>query len=602
MKNKEIDAKQAKQERAEKLFGQTPIKKAIWIVAIPSLLAAIMAGLYGFIDQIFILNLVPKNRNIFGNNESEIVQFLNPALHSGGFFSDYKIMIEQYNLHSITKLAEITPNSIVSTASAVFGPLILFSNAIVFLVPVGASIYYTKCVSKQLKRAGQDLWATMFWFTVALSLFATLVSFVFIWSGLLNVLAGETHIDYNIARIAGIDSNALQDYYSAAYSLSIKWAKQFLYIYASGTILQGLTLYLSYFIRAEGYNSYVMICAIVANVINVACDALFIICFKMGVLGGVMATIVGWTFNTITYFAYISIKIKQNKSWLSLSHLFKFKFKKELLGPTFLLGASGFLRIFGISFSFLIMNILITKTSFSMPDYFQYYWAKTQPIIMLFLTSIFGINDGARSLFTYNYSLRNMDRCKQVYKWTILIAILYSVLVYIFIALTSNNLWIWVLNIDPDRIAGTSVFIKVMSLRIIAVSFVVVSLLAFQGSNDIAKSIFASIFENFICFVIIVPIGYGIAWGIFNHDSANRVISNWIIIAVFVFNCVFASSILMFYSWWFVYKKMPYIDQAKVSWSRRIEHKFFEHAEKQEELYNAQMQQEQVNESNNLKQ
>jgi hypothetical protein len=126
------------------------------------LLAAIMAGLYGFIDQIFILNLVPKNRNIFGNNESEIVQFLNPALHSGGFFSDYKIMIEQYNLHSITKLAEITPNSIVSTASAVFGPLILFSNAIVFLVPVGASIYYTKCVSKQLKRAGQDLWATMF--------------------------------------------------------------------------------------------------------------------------------------------------------------------------------------------------------------------------------------------------------------------------------------------------------------------------------------------------------------------------------------------------------------------------------------------------------
>jgi|GEM_PF-4535649 hypothetical protein len=29
MKNKEIDAKQAKQERAEKLFGQTPIKKAI---------------------------------------------------------------------------------------------------------------------------------------------------------------------------------------------------------------------------------------------------------------------------------------------------------------------------------------------------------------------------------------------------------------------------------------------------------------------------------------------------------------------------------------------------------------------------------------------
>ena len=35
-----------------------------------------------------------------------------------------------------------------------------------------------------------------------------------------------------------------------------------------------------------------MVCGIVANLINIALDALFIINFKMGVLGGVVATVI----------------------------------------------------------------------------------------------------------------------------------------------------------------------------------------------------------------------------------------------------------------------------------------------------------------------
>ncbi|EXU60602.1 MATE family efflux transporter [Mycoplasma mycoides] len=579
-----------KQQRARKLFGETPISKAIWIVAIPSLLASLMVGLYSFIDQIFILQFVPKYSNVFGNMNSEIMKYLDLSLHNlttNDLFKSYNEMLDAYNqqagMLNASKLTVINSNTIVSISTASFAPLTIFSNAIVYLVPVGSSIYYTKCIGKRLEKTGKNLWATMFWVCIMLSIFSSFLSFIAIWSGLIDKIAGVTQIDPNIASRANIDVLRLQDFYNAAHKLSVQWAKQYVYIYASATILNSLTLYLSYFIRSEGYNTYVMFCAIVANLINIGLDALFIIVFKMGVLGGVVATVIGWVFNTFAYIIYIVIKDHKQKTWLSIKSLFMFKFNKKLLGPIFLLGLGGFLRTFGIGFSFLVMNLLIANSQFAMPEYFQFYWAKGQPIVTLFLITIFGISDGARSLFSYNYTLRKFDRCKEVYLWTMIIALLYSIIVYIFVSLTANNIWVWILNVDSDKIQGTATFIRVISLRIIAVSLVINSLLAFQGANDIDKTIFSSAFENFISFIIVIPVSYGIAYFVYK-TSGNKEIANWIIVGAFVFNCLLASLVLMVFSYWFVFKKLEKIDQAKLSWSRKIEHKFFQRAQQDELL------------------
>ncbi|WFQ93374.1 membrane protein [Mycoplasma feriruminatoris] len=579
-----------KQQRARKLFGQTPISKAIWIVAIPSLLASLMVGLYSFIDQIFILQFVPKYSNVFGNTSSEIVKYLDLSLHNlttSDIFKSYNEMLEAYNqqasILNASKLTVINSNTIVSISTASFAPLTIFSNAIVYLVPVGSSIYYTKCIGKKLEKTGKNLWATMFWVCIMLSIFSSFLSFIAIWSGLIDKIAGITQIDINIANSANVDALRLQDFYNAAHKLSVQWAKQYVYIYASATILSSLTLYLWYFIRSEGYNTYVMFCAIVANLINIGLDALFIIVYKMGVLGGVVATVIGWVFNTFAYIIYIVIKDHKQKTWLSIKSLFMFKFNKKLLGPIFLLGLGGFLRTFGIGFSFLVMNLLIANSSFAMPEYFQFYWAKGQPIVTLFLITIFGISDGARSLFSYNYTLRKFDRCKEVYLWTMIIALLYSIIVYVFVSLTANNIWVWILNVDSDKIQGTATFIRVISLRIIAVSLVVNSLLAFQGANDVDKTILSSAFENFISFIIVIPISYVIAYFVYKSTN-NKEIANWIIVGAFVFNCLLASLVLMIFSYWFVFKKLEKIDQAKLSWSRKIEHKFFQRAQQDELL------------------
>lgn len=570
-----------KQARAEQLFGHTPIKKAIWIVAIPSLLSALMFGLYTFMDQVLIQNLVPKTRFIFSDasHVGEISSYLPSGISSD--YSVYKSLLNEYNSASDQSLAPITANTIVTTTTTAFQPLIIFSNSIVFLIPVGASVYYTKCVSKKLENTGRDLWATMFWLTAILALTATLVSFIFIWSGLLKVFAGRTTIS---AKAGFEDPNKiaqLQAYYDAAQKISIYWAKQYIYIYASGTILQGLSILLSYFIRAEGYNTYVMWWGIGANLINIGLDAVFIYVAKLGVLGGAIATIIGWTINLLAYIGYVIYMDKKQKTWLSLQHLFKFKWNKVLITPTLFLGFSGFIRTFGVAIVFAIMNILFTKPDFADSQYFQYYWGKGMPILSLFLISIFGINDGARSLMSYNFTRRDFKRCKETYLWTMLVAILYSVTAYCFIAATAGNLWLYALNVDDAHKAGTTMFIRILSLRIIALSLSISSLLAFQGTNDIGNSILASVMDNIICFAIIISIGFGIAQGVYMHTS-NTDTSNWIIVSFFILNSLIASFILVGYSYWYVNKQIPKIDQMKITRGRRAEHKFFAEAEKRE--------------------
>ncbi|WP_416737926.1 MATE family efflux transporter [Mycoplasmopsis meleagridis] len=588
MKNKA----QLKHDRAETLFAHTPIRKSIWIVAVPSLILTLMIGLYSFVDQVFIQQFVPSTKpvllaNATNNGLGEIAPYL--PINMGYSLNNFNQLFNEYNsLPNMTnKLAYITSNSIVSTTSASFQPLIIFSNSIVYLIPVGASVYYTKCLSKKLEWASKNIWATMFWCTFALSILATCMSFIFVGSGIMKALAGKTVLEIDKAQTAGMtlsNLKQLQAYYDAAFELSIKWANEYVYVYAAGTILQGMVTLFSYFIRAEGFNTYVMAAGIVANIVNIILDAIFIIVAKVGVLGGVISTIIGWMVNLCLCVIYTSYKAKKKEVWLSLKGLFHFRFNKELLGPVFLLGLSGFIRSFGVAFSFAMINIILSKPAFADPNHFQFYWAKATPIITLFLISIFGISDGARSLLSYNYTRRDFTRCKQIYFWTLIVSISYALVVYTFIALTAGNLWVLALNVDSVLVKETANFIRVLTIRIVALSLSISSFLVFQGTNNIEKSILATALENFITFIFIIPIAFGIAYGVYNHTN-EKDIANWIIIAGFITNTLSASLFLLFYSYRYISKVLPKIDSNKVSWSRKIEHKFFDHVDKLEKEY-----------------
>lgn len=599
----------SKQARAEKLYSQTAISKSIWIVVIPALLSAFMVGLYSFADQLLIQKFVPETKIIFdetfAQKSGEIYAYLSNADIPHITNSMINDLISSYNNHigvsGTAKLDAITANSIVSLSTVAFNPLIIFANSIVFLIPVGSSIYYTKIIAKKYEKTGKDLWATAWWSSLTLAIVASICLMIAASTGLLNNIVGfqsfddqilqkmngafEYEVNGSIMKTTYTQAEILQEYFKASTGMSTTWAQHYVYIYAGGTFIMAMYTLLSFLIRAEGRNNYVLVFAIIANIANIALDYIFIKYFKMGVLGGAVATIIGWIINLGGYLWYCFWNTRKESTWLSLKHLFKFKFDKGILGPIILLGFSGFIRSFTVAISVFFVSFILVNASFSDAVSFQYYWSKAQPVVLLFLFGMFGISDGARSLMAYNYSRREFARCKQTVWWSFLATMLYGLISYVIVLIFTKQ-FAQLLSVETNKWDNTIYFMRIMMLRVIFFSPIIVSLLIFQGTNNIKMSTIAAISEPIISFVIVMSISFLIAnYSIYPNYSPSRFEANSAILIGYVINSLIASIGMFAAAIIYLYKYMPKVDQSKLSFSRKIEHKFFENAKEDEIQY-----------------
>ncbi|MBW0594693.1 multidrug transporter MATE [Mycoplasmopsis anatis] len=603
-KNSDVTDKQA---RAKLLFENTPVKKAIFIVAIPGLATSLMLGLAAFLNQIFILNFVPDtifllNTTTNGASQSGILYDYLPSGYVHLNREQFDLIYNAYNIITpiSDRINELNTNQVSSIAVNANVPFTIFSNSIVFLIPVGTSVYYTKCVSKGLERTGKDLWSTAFYATIICSILATLIMYITLWSGLVEQIASKTKfessslymIDRNTELLSkfnewGISnykpSQIIQQYYNSARDISISWAKLYIYIYCGGTLIQGMYLLLSYLIRAEGKNVYVMFWAIVANIFDVILNVLLIRVAKMGILGAAISTILAWSVNLIAYVIYVYKNNKSQTTWLSIHHLINFKFRYKFLGPVGLLGFSGFIRSVGVAVGSLVITLLLTKLPYSNGASNVYLWAKASPIITLFFLALFGIADGARSLLSYAYTKRDVNRVKQVYWYALMISFGYALIVYSIVAILAPH-FLYLLRVEPEVMDKACIYLRINMLRLAFYSFATGAMLLFQGTNNIKNSIIATSMEGFLTFFIVmgISVGFGFLLSNYGVDDFNSAL---VISIGYASNSLIAGLINFTISTIYLKKKIPNIDNIKLSWSRKIEHKFFAEAELYEKQY-----------------
>lgn len=596
-----------KQARAKLLFENTPVKKAIFIVAIPGLATSLMLGLAAFINQIFILNFVPStifllDTTVNGAAQSGILYNFLPENFVRLNREQFDQIFHSYNDFTVLseKINEMTSNQVGAIAVNTISPFTIFSNSIVYLIPVGTSVYYTKCVSKGLEKTGKDLWSTAFYATVICSILATLVMYITIWAGLVDQIASRTKFDANSLQL--LDSNSelltkfnewgisnykpsqiLQQYYESSREVSIYWSKIYIYIYCGGTIIQGLYLLLSYLIRAEGKNVYVMFWAIVANVCDVILNILLIKVAKMGMLGAAISTILAWVINLTAYVFYIYKNNLKQKTWLSITHLIHFKFRYKFLAPIGLLGFSGFIRSVGVAVGSLVITLLLTNLPYSNGASNVYLWAKASPIITLFFLALFGIADGSRSLLSYAYTKRDIKRVKQIYWYTLILSFSYAVLVYTLVACLAPY-FLYLLRVEENVINEACLYLRINMLRLALYSFATGAMLLFQGTNNIKNSIIATAMEGFLTFFIVMGIGVGFGF-LLSSYGVDDFHATLVISISYAVNSLVAGIINFAISTYHVNKNIPKIDQIKLSWSRRIEHKFFAEAEVYEKQF-----------------
>ena len=199
---------------------------------------------------------------------------------------------------------------------------------------------------------------------------------------------------------------------------TLPYAMQYLNIYVLGTIFVMTALGLNGFITAQGKSDVAMKTVLIGAVLNVVLDPVFIFLFGLGVRGAAIATVISQAVSALWVVRFLSGK----GSTLRLRKAY-FRLDRKLLQPAIALGASPFVMQSTESLLTVTFNVSLQK-----------YGGDLAVGAMTILTSVaqmvqmplMGLAQGAQPILSFNYGAKRPDRMKQVVRYNLLVACVFS--------------------------------------------------------------------------------------------------------------------------------------------------------------------------------
>jgi Na+-driven multidrug efflux pump len=128
-------------ERAHRLYTNTPLLKALFTVILPGLLSTLMVGVYIFATQIIIVRLLPPTIDFyatFGHTEEEI----RTLIGSSGQF--------------------VSIGDIVKGSMSISSPILTIIGTSPFFLATGAGVLFTQSLGKNNKVKANEVFKTSF--------------------------------------------------------------------------------------------------------------------------------------------------------------------------------------------------------------------------------------------------------------------------------------------------------------------------------------------------------------------------------------------------------------------------------------------------------
>lgn len=203
---------------------------------------------------------------------------------------------------------------------------------------------------------------------------------------------------------------------------TIKYAKDYMFIYSLGTIFVQLSLGLNAFITAQGFTKTSMLTVMIGAIINIVLDPILIFGFNLGVKGAALATILSQAVSAIWVIAFLTgnktiIKIKKE-------HL---KIKPKVMAPTLLLGLSPFIMQSTESALLLTFNSSLLKYGGDLAVGAMTILSSIMQFAMLPLQ---GLTQGCQPIVSYNYGAERLDRVKKAFKLLLICSLIYSFVIW----------------------------------------------------------------------------------------------------------------------------------------------------------------------------
>ena len=184
-----------------------------------------------------------------------------------------------------------------------------------------------------------------------------------------------------------------------------------LYMVLSGGILIDITC--ARILQATGNMKVPMISQLVGALSNIALDALFIMVFKMGVLGAILATVIGQWLAAFTDLAFFIFK-KQDVS----INLKGYKFQKFYFGAIVKIGFPALVMNAMGSVVTIIMNLMLKAYPLGIHSLSAYF--KVQSFVFM---PVFGLMQGTMPILSYNYGANQKQRFNKTFRLSLCVAL-----------------------------------------------------------------------------------------------------------------------------------------------------------------------------------
>jgi len=230
---------------------------------------------------------------------------------------------------------------------------------------------------------------------------------------------------------------------------TLPFAMSYTRIILAGCILMFLSFAMNHPIRAMGNPKRFASAQLLGAIVNMILSPIFVLLLGLGITGAAISTLIAQGISATWVLAYYFTKISGRPvvtiKWKNL------KPNLKIIMSIFAIGISPF-AMQGLAAAITIIAnrtlIYYGTIEFGNGDNAVGAFTVIMSISMLFIMPVFGINQGAQPIIGFNYGARNIKRVKEAYKYSVLYALIFSVIGFIVVQLFATQL-MYAFSDDP---------------------------------------------------------------------------------------------------------------------------------------------------------
>ena len=303
---------------------------------------------------------------------------------------------------------------------------------------------------------------------------------------------------------------------------TIVYAHEYMEIILYGNILTHVYFGLNAMLRSAGHPRFSMTATIVAVVVNIILDPLFIFGMGMGVRGAALATVISQGIAVVWQFTKF-----MNKNELVRFHRGIWRLNKEITFRALAIGMSPFL--YNIAHCFVVIIINNQLKNFG-GDLAIASYGVINRLTFVFAMMVMGLNQGMQPIAGYNYGAKKYDRMLESFFLTCLYATGVMGIVFL-LGECCPEVLTRMFTHDPVLVAQTIKPMRIICSSMLIVGFQMVTGNLFTSIGKAGKAIFLSLTRQVLYLIPLViwmptlftdPID-GVWWAIPASDTLSAI-------------------------------------------------------------------------------